>query len=340
VTAAAQTGLGRRTHDGLRPLNARRDMRSVASVIEAAFSGQLDSAGRRMVRDMKALGRFGWFGWVVAQLILPPAAYPLGFVWEQDGEVVGNVSLLTAEGYPARWILANVAVLPGHRRRGIAHALVSAAIDLAARRGGREAVLQVDVRSQTARHLYEGLGFTTQATRTTWWRPSTGVQPEGETPANIRQRRDEDWPQQYALARSVSPEGLRWPFPLRADVFRPDPFARALGFRRKRHWAWYDDSGKIGAALTAQLGSEARHWRFTLLVSPELQGVAEGPMLAHALRELAFSNLAATVDYPTGLAKQTLSSLGFWPKRALTWMRLDLHGGRPESPGQMHEAAM
>jgi ribosomal protein S18 acetylase RimI-like enzyme len=333
VTAAARLRSQPRGRDGLRPLNPRRDMTAVATVIERSFAGQLDANSRRMIRQMKALGRFGWLGWVVAQLILPPAAYPLGFVWEEGGSVVGNASLLPTDRTSSRWMLANVAVLPEQRRRGIAHAMVAASIDLAARHGARELVLQVDVRSDAAHKLYESLGFGTQTTRTTWWRPAETRLPEISSDSPIRQRREEDWPQEYALARSLFPEGLRWPMPLTADVFRPEPFARALGIKRARHWVWYDDSEKVGAALAAQLEAEARHWRFTLMVPAELHDIADGPLLLHGLHALKAAQLPATLDHPTGLATQALMSLGFRPERSLTWMRLDLRSSGEQSAG-------
>ncbi len=152
------------------------------------------------------------------------------------------------------------------------------------------------------------------------------------TPAHIRPRRDEDWPQQYALARSLFPEGLLWPSPLRADVFRPEPFSGALGMRRTRHWAWYEESGRIGATLTARLGSEARHWRFILLVPPDLQGFVEKPLLIHGLRELKAARLPTTIDYPAGLAVDALQSLDFQARRSLTWMALDLRTGTAQKP--------
>ncbi len=335
MTAAAKLRSETHTHEGLRPLDARRDMKAVAQVIETAFAGQLDANGRRMIRDMKTLGRFGWIGWLAAQLILPPAAYPLGFVWEQGGSVVGNASLLPAERYPGRWVLANVAVLPEYRRRGIARALVTSAIDLAARRGGRELVLQVDQRSEHARRLYETLGFNVQTTRTTWWRSAGARLPQTETPLQIHPRRDEDWPQQYALARSLFPEGLVWPTPLRAEVFKPEPLSSALGLRRSRHWGWYKASGRIGATLTARLGVEARHWRFILLVAPDLQGVAEEGLLLHGLRELAGAQLPTTLDYPSDMAAQALASLGFHPQRSLTWMQMDLRTGTATTGAQI-----
>jgi hypothetical protein len=235
--------------------------------------------------------------------------------------------LLPAERGSGRWILANVAVIPGYRRRGVARALVTSAVDLAARRGAREIVLQVDVRSEPARRLYEALGFEEQTTRTTWQRPSEASELAAEPDPHVRERRDRDWAQQYALARSLFPEGILWPMPLSADVFRPEPFSGALGFRRIRHWVWYDDSDRVAASLTTRLGAEARHWRLILMVPPDLQGIAEVPLLARGLRALEGARLPAALDYPADRATRSLEALGFRPRRSLTWMRLGLHNG-------------
>ena len=44
---------------GLRTIDPRRDMGQVADLIEIAFRGDLDGTGRRMVREMRTLGRIG-----------------------------------------------------------------------------------------------------------------------------------------------------------------------------------------------------------------------------------------------------------------------------------------
>jgi len=124
-----------RSPSGLRKVNSRRDMAQVADLIELVFRGDLDPFGLRMVREMRAMGRAGYLGWALNRLLLPPAARPQGFVWEADGRVVGNASLLAVNGFPERWVLANVAVGPGYRRRGIGRQMVEAAIELAMERG-------------------------------------------------------------------------------------------------------------------------------------------------------------------------------------------------------------
>jgi ribosomal protein S18 acetylase RimI-like enzyme len=326
MTAAAHVRPAKGSLEGLRPLNPRRDMRAVAEVIEIAFAGQLDANGRRMINQMKSLGRLGWLGWVMAQFILPPAAYPLGYVWQESGRVVGNVSLLPSDHSTARWVVANVAVVPEYRRRGIARSLVTAAVDLAAGQGANEVLLQVDLRAEPAQRLYETLGFTTQAVRTTWWRAASLPLPAAADDPHVGPRQDVDWPQHYALARSQYPEGLVWPTPLAPDIFRPERLGAALGLRKTRHWIWCGDDGRIGAALTARLGSEYGHWRYILIVSPAARGVAERPLLERALREGQSARLPATLDHPYGQGVEALQSLGFDAERSLIWMRLGLAG--------------
>ena len=120
---------------GLRPIDPRRDMGQVADLIEATFRGDLDGTARRMVREMRTLGRIGWVGWALSRLLLPPAARPFGFVWEENERIVGNASLLPVSGHPRRWVMANVAVHPEYRRRGIARQMVDAS-DHFARKAG------------------------------------------------------------------------------------------------------------------------------------------------------------------------------------------------------------
>ena len=311
---------------GPRPIQPGHDMRAVAELIEVAFADRLDETGRRMIRSMRLLGGAGWLGWLVARLALPPAAYPEGFVWQDRNRLVGNASLLRVDGYPRRWVLANVAVFPGWRRQGIARTLVEDCIRLARQRGGKEVVLQVDTDNRGARLLYDQLGFETVATRSSWamarWpHPALGADP------HFMPRTDDEYAAHWRLVQASLPEGLVWPFPLRSEIFQVEPRSRLLGIRRQRHWAWHNDDGRPVGFLTAALANDSRYWRFFLAVEPEYRGQIEGLLVEHALPHLEDLALPISMEYPPGPADVSLRSLGFDFDRTLTWMSLDLMNG-------------
>ncbi len=317
LLACAQSG-----QTGLRPVDPRRDMAAIADLVQIAFSGQLDDAGLRMVREMRLFGRAGWGGWLLGRLFLPPGAYPQGFVWVEQGRVVGNASLLPVEGRPTRWVLANVAVDPAYRRRGVARAMVTAGISLARERAGETIVLQVGSDNQAAQVLYAMLGFRPLCTRTTWTRRPARARPGRSGGPPARRRRPEEWLEQWRLAQQVYPEGLVWPYPLDAGAFRPG-ISAAMGMDGSRHWVWPAEGGPIQGCLSAQPRPGVAGWRVVLIVAPEAVGQAE-PALLDAALETVPRGAGLTLEYPAGVAEAALGEMGFRPERALTWMALDL----------------
>ena len=315
------------TTQGLRPVDPRRDMLGVARLIEASFEGELDSAGREMIREMKAFGQAGWLGWLVGRLFLPPAAYPAGYVWQHGDQLIGNASLLPAYQGAERWVLANVAVEAGHRRQGIARAMVMACLELASQRGASELVLQVRHDNQGAQALYRHLGFEVLTTRTTWRRGGGGTGPKAAN--RIRPRRRSEWRDQWRLAHRLYPEGIQWPYPLSSVWFRP---SRGPGWLRPlgpRHWVLPGADDALAASVTARYRQESMAWRLALLVPADLKGQAERPLLAQALAELQGLGLRLELSYPPGPADNDLTDLGFRAQRTLTWMGLSLADSGP-----------
>ncbi len=297
-------------------------MEQIGQLIETAFAGQLDAAGLRMVREMRSLGRAGWLGWLVARLLLPPFANPLGYVWEEQGRVVGNASLLPVERYPNRWVLANVAVYDEFRLRGIARSLVRAALDQARAMDAKTVVLQVRSVQEGARRLYDSLGFRTYSTRSAWIRPPHQSRPNIPKGTPIRLRAPEEWHAQWTLANRVHPEGLIWPFPLTPGIFRTQKLSSALGLRSKQHWVWYEEK-RLLASLSARYLRQRSCWRLILVVAPEARGRVEGPMLATCLARLPGQD-PAMLDYAAGAAEGQIMSLDFYANAAFTWMGFDL----------------
>ena len=116
----------------LRPIDLRRDLRYVADLVELCFAEALDRDGRRYVRQMRAAGLHGGRGAFGQGMS--------GFVWEDEGRLVGNLNMIPVNALRQRsYLIANVAVHPDYQRQGIASALTDAALDFIRGRGVRSA---------------------------------------------------------------------------------------------------------------------------------------------------------------------------------------------------------
>jgi len=150
------------TTDGLRPINLRTDLGSLADLIELAFADSMDGGGRAAVREMRYLSKMGVGLSILSSMNDLVQGISMGFVWVAGGRLVGNVSVYPAN-WPAElgktWIIANVAVHPDYQRQGIATQLMQASMDMIREQGGKLAILQVDMDNYTARRLYTRLGF-------------------------------------------------------------------------------------------------------------------------------------------------------------------------------------
>src|SRR5512142_2116576 len=154
----------------LRPLNILHDLPQVADLIELCFSSTIDDEGQSYLDQMRRASRdnefLRWAGRVVDSTSMPLS----GFVWEENGRIVGNASLVY-QNYGGRKIamIANVATHPDYRRHGIGKALTEGAMNHARRKGSNELWLHVRDDNPTAIRIYEELGFEERARRTTYY---------------------------------------------------------------------------------------------------------------------------------------------------------------------------
>lgn len=308
---------------GLRPFDAARDLIALADLIEVGFAENLDSSGRRMVRGLRTLGRMGWLGGMLSRWLLPPAANPQGYVWEEDGVVLGNASLMPVTGYPHRWVMANVVVLPEERRRGIGQSLVNVSIEHARRRGAREIILQVDHDNVGATALYHSLGFSSSIPRTTWVGRMSQLRLPSLAHSQVRRRKTSEWRQQWELARKLHPDGLVWPYPTSVGYFQPRTWQGRLGLRLNRHWVWPEDDRILGS-VSLRWGIEPGNLRLILLVENDRRDQIEGDLISTALHQLQTFGDVVQLDYPTDVAEASFQRFGFSAQRRLIWMSLNL----------------
>jgi ribosomal protein S18 acetylase RimI-like enzyme len=347
VAATLTNGATDLSADGLRPINLTTDLPQLADLMELGFADALDESGRAIIREMRTLGRVGWLNSAVNRLDGLFGGLQQGFVWIEDGRLVGNVSIMpipysrAAESGGAQGaIIANVVVQPAHRRRGFARSLMSAALDRIEAQGRGFAVLQVDADNAGARRLYEQLGFREQRTFTRWVRPPRMRPPyplPDIPPITLRPARD--WRAEYVLAERVRPRsrgGLGWLRPTYPGTFRPSLLkgvGDALTGRATESWAVYHSPSQAIIAVVRLYFAFGSSDRFDLLVDPAAQALygrpnqpAEALLLNYLLRRVADRHRATMTEHPVDdvIGSAALREYGFEARRTEVAMRLDL----------------
>lgn len=322
------------TTSGMRPVNLRTDLAPLADLIELVFADSMDNSGRAALREMRMMSHFGAGLNVLSGLNEMSLGINMGYVWIEDGRLVGNVSIYPAHWHTdlgSAWIIANVGVHPDYQRRGIARQLMRASMDMIQSRGGDHAILQVDYDNGRARNLYRQLGFMEERAWSVWRRPAGSRMPLiSETQnAHITHRRRSEWRTEFALAQQVRPAilgGLGWLRPLHASFFRPN-FLRWLNSTInlksiERLVIRSHDEHEIVAALWIEsgFGSSAR---LTLLVEPQHAHLYGEILMSTAVRR--FGGEPLVIEHP--LDETTINTIleryRFHRQRTVVHMRWD-----------------
>ena len=319
--SAAQSG------SGPRPINPATDFPQLIELLKLVFGSEMEPDSRRMFDQAANQPSMAWRLDPVLARLTP------GFVWVENGRIIGNVTLLTTLS-PSRYLVANVAVHPDFRRRGIARLLMDAVDEDVRRRGGREIALQVERGNDSAQHLYETLGYATLGTMTTWRLTTSRAQdfaprePAGEgDDVPVRELPPELWRAAFAVDQLALSPALGWPEPLRPDAYRRGILQRLNNFtsgRKAQTWATLDEKGHL-TGVAASRSEWGRPHYLSVRVLPEWRGQLERPLLrrlvAHS-RDLARRRIYLIHDADDPVMNELAPAAHFTPQRTLTHMRL------------------
>jgi ribosomal protein S18 acetylase RimI-like enzyme len=314
-------------HPHLRPLNMLRDLPAVADLIELCFSNTMDSEGQRYVQDMRRAGSdAGFLRW--AARMAETTSLPLtGYVWEQDGSIVANTSLIPFRHRNRRlYLIANVAVHPEYRRRGIAHALTERALDHAWQRKVASTWLHVRDDNPGAIQLYQQLGFVERARRTSWMSRGDSAAIPPQTGVSLISRHPGHWPQQQEWLRRLYPDHLAWYRSWNFASLRP-------GLANWLYMLFLDVSVRQWSALRGDRLEATLSWSpagrephaLWLAAGPGADPEAVTALLFQARRILG-RHTSLGLDFPAGESTEAFEAGGFKPARTLIWMEARASG--------------
>jgi len=309
----------------IRKIDLLRDLEHIANLIEICFPIHLDRDGQTYVKQMRKAARdLRIMGWL-SNLADLGGMKNSGFVWEQGGRIVGNLSLIpfTEKGQKI-YLIANVAVHPDFRRQGIARRLTFHALQFLQSQGISSIWLQVKEDNPAAVDLYRSVGFVSQDVRTTWrFRPKDylGTNRVHRVPVRIKRRSKRDWPQHQRWLENAYPPKIRWNLPVDFKRFSADSLQgifNTLDGIKLRHWSVYSSGNCVGVVTWQKTNSYAHNLWFALDESVEAEVLAQTLDLIsrHLPRRHPLS-----LDYPKGRCQDLFEAARFTHFRTLIWMK-------------------
>ena len=282
----------------------------------------MDNEGKRYVQDMRRAGKDNSFiQW--ANRTAESSSLPLsGYVWEENGKIVGNVSLIPFRHKKQQiYLIANIATHPDYRRKGIARALTERAMQHARERKVNNIWLHVREDNPGAIDLYTKLGFVERARRTSWQASTDSFAPTLKTDITITSRNPKDWQTQLNWLSRLYPDLLSWH---RNWTFTP---------LRPGLWNWlyllfWDMNIKQWTAFKNNEMEAALAWipygrgeSLFAATGERSDPDALTALLLQARRELSRSYPILALDFPTGEFDQAIQAAGFKSLRTLIWMQ-------------------
>lgn len=300
----------------------------MADLIEVCFAKTLDEDGREYLRQMRWAARdVSYLSWM--QSAAERIAAPLyGFVWEESGRIAGNLSLipLYRQGKLV-YLIANVAVHPDHRGRGIGRQLTQTAIAHLRERRIETAWLQVREDNPIAFHLYRSLGFQVQARRATWL-SGPSLPPRHMLVENVAVtlRRSQDWKLQAAWLRAAYPPEVSWNLPLNIGRLSPSllpQFFRWMRGEAQNHWVARLGEQPLGFVSWEPMRTASD--ALWLAADPAYEEQAIMALLPYAFATLSGNGRTLSVNYHADRAANAFERSGFSYYQTLLWMSLPLN---------------
>ena len=313
----------------IRRLVLSKDLDQVADLIELSFPIHLDQDGQTYIKEMRQAAReMRFMGWLsnVAEMGDQQAA---GFVWEENGRIVGNLSLIPfRRGGQRITLIANVAVHPDFRRQGIARALTHRALSYLQDQNIRRVWLQVRDDNPAAIDLYRSVGFVDQYARTTWRIHPFERKELSDTDQKrltVTRRGHQGWDRQKDWLYQAYPQGIHWNLPVDFNRFESgflQSLANIFDNIRLKHWSVVSKDQCMGVITWQKTSTYADNLWLAFPEDPEAEVLPYA--LSTVLKRLNQRH-PLSIDYPKGRNPSVFERIGFTEFRTLIWMSRSLH---------------
>lgn len=311
----------------IRDFDVRTDLLSVSDLVELCFADRLSPDGEALLRRMRSSAhnkRFQDWAILMAGRVSMPFT---GFVWEEDDEIIGNLSLVPyhVDG-KHYYMIANVAVHPEYQRKGIARSLVNKALEFLLPRQLDGIWLQVDEDNQGAVELYHNQGFQEVSRRTTWMLSPRDIPVEfldWQVPGfEVVPHRRKHWKMQRAWLEKNYPPEVRWHLPLQPQYLRSGLMGKLARMTlidpRIKQWSVVAGRELIGV-VSWQSSQTQADWIW-LASTPETEGVLLDAFLPFWMAEPGRKR-SLRLNFPARKTNHALETHWFKPDRTLIWMR-------------------
>jgi ribosomal protein S18 acetylase RimI-like enzyme len=279
---------------GLRPFNPLRDIGPMTELLELSFGENLDEEGRQTLREMRTVAYLlGPLLWLLGRTPSRLRDLFSGYVWVEEGRIVGNITVHRPYGERKGWFISNLAVHPDHRRQAIGRRLMTEGIRLARQRGAQRVSLEVRASNLAAKKLYDALDFSRVDSMSKMrLGEASAVRPVSYEGYRVTLVKPGEWEKRYRLAQdSFTPEAKEIS-PIEESDYRLNPaqlllrtVSDVLKGQTVHLWAAQEDSQFLAVLALRTGGAFFPHF-LELMVHPEHRGEVEEPLLTRALATL------------------------------------------------------
>ena len=317
----------------MRRMDPARDLNAVATLMEDAFELKQDPEGHAIIENMRHHARLlaradsGLLDRLVAR-----ASWADGFVWEDEGLLVGNITLIPhMDGLKRVMMIAKVSVREDYRGMGIARNLTEAGIQRCQQLGLKEVYLQVKHNNTAAIKLYRSMDFETLHHVSLWRLRSSASSPhfESQDPnLSISRRRLSDWRSQKDWLSKLYPPRTRWYANVSFDALSPatwlNPFSWPQAMELS-HFALRQGDDLLGVLSWQNRLSQTDS--LLLALPPDLDKTEENNRVRVLLRDFVsnyWRQNKVNLECPMGFATKGIQDAGFTLAHDLDWMALKL----------------